>query len=537
MERKKGLVVGNILPRIRRGCTINESSRRETKGVYYTNSLNNSIYSHRRDKSTESKKSNVTFESIDDILQHEYKNPININNSIVKKNRQIWEDINLFYTERGAKLKSLKDEEKIIAKPEPKAVIPRVILKPIFHKRKGRNKDPTFVKEMKRESRNNLLAELILQGVFGLCNGLRPCSRIYSTFTLYNDILYIVAGMATIRLFDIWGLKEIEDKYIWERCSFKSDTPITRSGHTTVAYKGSLYIFGGKVGNVFLPKDDITVINLSSKEISTPMCSNKLELKWRRNHIAIGVGYHMYIHGGIDELDHYLSDSYILDLRKYKWTKLVDPKPIEPVAFHSAALVLHPERKQTDISFFKMPDLMSNTKLRYEGLYIFGGMNGTGECNNDLRILRIGRQAHEWIEPTVTGRPPSPRYSCTITYYDKTDLLLLHAGRSGGEIFNDLYALDLYTFNWSKVIINDNPPKNRFGHSAEIINDRLLIFGGLDGKEYVGSELYCINMNFYESYLKSKRKSSIDSSVGEYYKYNPHELYHHRKSVDLRDTS
>ena len=41
-------------------------------------------------------------------------------------------------------------------------------------------------------------------------------------------------------------------------------------------------------------------------------CFNKVDIAWRRNHIAINLGQHMLIHGGLDDKDLVLNDMHIL---------------------------------------------------------------------------------------------------------------------------------------------------------------------------------------------------------------------------------
>jgi N-acetylneuraminic acid mutarotase len=77
-----------------------------------------------------------------------------------------------------------------------------------------------------------------------------PKGRIFHTATLVGDSLYVYGGETLDGSFmnDLWRYDLARS--CWEEISIKGEVPKGRSGHSCVHYKGSLYIFGGKVGNI-----------------------------------------------------------------------------------------------------------------------------------------------------------------------------------------------------------------------------------------------------------------------------------------------
>lgn len=69
-----------------------------------------------------------------------------------------------------------------------------------------------------------------------------------------------------------------------------------------------------------------------------------------------------------------------------------------------------------------------------------------------------------------------------MTYYK--DKIIIFGGHGGIDYqrtsFNDLYQLDLATFEWRKPKTKGNPPEPRGGHLASLLaqKDKLFIFGG-----------------------------------------------------------
>ncbi len=93
---------------------------------------------------------------------------------------------------------------------------------------------------------------------------------------------------------------------------------------------------------------------------------------------------------------------------------------------------------------------------------------------------------NHWQEFRTTGKGPSPRYSHTASVL-ASNLILVFGGHDGHHFFNDLYILDLTTRAWSPVEPNSEiVPPPRYAHSMNIVGRQLLIFGGSgsDGVAY-----------------------------------------------------
>lgn len=77
---------------------------------------------------------------------------------------------------------------------------------------------------------------------------------------------------------------------------------------------------------------------------------------------------------------------------------------------------------------------------------------------------------------------PEPRAYHTMTYFKNK--IIIFGGHGGVDYqrtsFNDLYELDLDTFEWKKLKPKGNPPEPRGGHSASLVaqKDKMMVFGG-----------------------------------------------------------
>jgi len=207
----------------------------------------------------------------------------------------------------------------------------------------------------------------------------------------------------------------------------------------------------------------------------------------------------MFIHGGIDDYDNILHDSWLLDLNNLRWIKIEIKGPKISLAFHSSALAYFSDKRHHNaFSFFKVidPSLAKCRKFKNEGIYFFGGIDDENKHRNDIKLLKIGKKVAEWYFPRTEGQAPCGRTSCSLNYYEELNVLILHGGKSEyQEFLSDTYILDLENYIWNKITIFDSIPIARAEHSAIISNYKLIIFGGINSSNFIGSDTYIINLS------------------------------------------
>jgi len=291
-----------------------------------------------------------------------------------------------------------------------------------------------------------------------------------------------------------------------------------RYAHTGVLHYRNLYIFGGKYfrGPNFA---DLEIFNLDKKMWIFPNLDSNKKIPLRRNHIACGVGNTMFIHGGIDEENKYLDDFYILNYKILKWEDIdINNSTIKipPLAHHSCCLVVSEMMiNNSKFNIYNYPETGRTrfiNNIKEKGIYIFGGkQSNEGPINNNLYVIKIGKRPLDLIKLNTYGKQPCPRYNTSLNFYERENMLIVHGGRTlhkKKEIgLNDTFILDLFSYNWIEVEYFNKeykvPP--RFFHQAVIIKGDLLIFGGLNEKEYIGSEMLILDLNSNLKCLKEKK--------------------------------
>jgi len=365
----------------------------------------------------------------------------------------------------------------------------------------------------KRVSRKYLLENIVLINHTKQVKS-KPKSRSHFTMNVVDDKIFLYGGLNSDKLSDFW-VCNLKDNYIWQKISFSEENePVPRHGHTSVQYKQELYIYGGSMPNkYFRQSEDLIVFNTSSLYFYEPKIPNKNIAPSRRNHIAVAVGCHMFIHGGIGSYEKVLSDTLVFDLPSRRWGILeIEGKSPPALAFHSVELVIQPEKmNEANLNLFNVPEaplqFRGSSKLKIEGIYIFGGMDGDRNYTNDLRIILIGKKTLKWIYPEIDGVPPVARINATMNYFADIGIMIIYGGRNDKRdiIFNDIYILDLYNLNWIKTK-SDPILESRTEHCSCIYEDKLIILGGNDSFKYKKNDFSLIDLDLY-NYKKVLEKN------------------------------
>jgi len=320
--------------------------------------------------------------------------------------------------------------------------------------------------------------------------------------------------------------------YNWEALHSPSQLMEGRSGHTGIIYKSKLIIFGGRyLNNTALAEVDI--YNIDNNSWTMTQLNTSIFLKLRRNHVACLVGQQMFIHGGVDELGEYLDDSYLLNLSgTYRWLKAstIAYGSTPKLGYHSCCLVCPMDiQKNPKFSIYRFPEItitsinQINTQIKEKGIYLFGGKRSDlKDPSNKLWLLKIGRKPLEWTEIRTKGKPPCPRYLCSMNYYEKGNFIIIHGGKTKSlnyeNILKDTYLFDLFRFEWIRVKYGcfESLVRPRFSHAAIIYKEKLIIFGGVNEQGYNGSNFFLIKLEPEENphqFLKKKNNPEMKKNL------------------------
>jgi F-box protein 42 len=137
-------------------------------------------------------------------------------------------------------------------------------------------------------------------------------------------------------------------------------------------------------------------------------------------------------------------------------------------------------------------------------LCIFGGCSSTNTVYNDLFVFCLEEQ--KWSKVTTSGFTPVPRECATlVSYWTKnTCIMILFGGccqpprslmPSNGKFFNDVQILNFVDQHWTGMRADESYPCPRAGHSASVIGNTMVIFGGAQSEKR--SDLYHSGTEYY----------------------------------------
>ena len=393
-----------------------------------------------------------------------------------------------------------------------------------------------------------------------------PNSRVQATWTRHlNNNLILFGGLSSNISTDLWNYDSIRNS--WKKIKYSNEIKFNaKYGHSTVLYNECLYFLGGNlnINKIKYPMEDILMFNLKTNSMKI-LNFNKENLKkkkyffkvpFRRNHISQLIGWNLVVHGGIDIEKEYLKydnfdmihtnnepsnhnnvlcDFMMLDLNLLKWSKLDTIKYKTQFAsknrnsyyntykrvYHSSCLVLNNDNLlkgaklniyHSEFSSDKMNNISDNSKKhsfdpKYEGIYIFGGLDQNLNSTNNLMILHIFKNPLVLYEPFISGKPPSPRHSATISYYRPLNYIIMFGGKNLNQIFSDLYLIDIINFSWFKIDFFGMKNEPRAEHCSEIIGDKLFIFGGSNAESILPSKVIVVELDLFKN---KKYKKSYD---------------------------
>ena len=343
----------------------------------------------------------------------------------------------------------------------------------------------------------------------------------FSIFMRNNEIIISGGISSNMKNLSIWSLNI--DKLEWTKLNING-VAYNRYGHSAIFYQNKLYFFGGKTKYLNLSNCcSLEIYNLNDGTFTTPNVG-KISPEPRKNHIAELLNNQIFIHGGINDENQILSDCYILTLNPLRWNLASINKyaPAPKLYGHTSCIAIpHTLLFHHKFNIYSYPTLEPgkvSTVIKEKGIYIFGGKSkDEGGLSNQLWILITGKKPMEWVQPETKGKPPSPRYFHSMSFYEKGNFIIIHGGRndamSDSYALNDTFIFDLENFEWSQVLLYSQSGYkilNRCGHQSAVFSNKLLIFGGMNNNNYLGSALLVVNLDFsFETQPKTYEEITI----------------------------
>lgn len=155
-------------------------------------------------------------------------------------------------------------------------------------------------------------------------------------------------------------------------------------------------------------------------------------------------------------------------------------------------------------SIYKVPEEKVQrryiNRIKEKGIYLFGGKSDDNVLSNEVYLVKMGKKPLEITKLAIRGKPPSPRYFHTVNFFEEGNLLIVYGGRnemSEEYALGDMYLLDLGRLEWMEAKLYTNANVNLFSrcsHCSLIANRKLIVFGGMNNNNYLGSSLFFVEL-------------------------------------------
>ncbi|KAG7306015.1 hypothetical protein JYU34_008586 [Plutella xylostella] len=300
--------------------------------------------------------------------------------------------------------------------------------------------------------------------------------RVNHAAVCIDDKIYSFGGYCSTEEYKDWDPIPVHvldtNTLRWSAVAYKDNEvkPFQRYGHTTVAYKNIVYMWGGR-------NNAVACVTLSSFDVKT--------LEWnipdvtgmvpyaKDGHSACVIKNKMYIFGGFEYLsDQYSQEVHCLDLDTMVWT-LVSAKGTPPSHrdFHSAVAL-------------------------GERMYVFGGrgdLNSPYDSHEELycpQVHYLDTVKEEWVALTPRGTWPEGRRSHSAWVRD--GYMYIFGGFNGNSKnhFNDLYRYSAKDNSWEYIEVKGLVPCKRRRQACILYEDKVYLFGGTSpgGRQVVSDE-------------------------------------------------
>ncbi|PIA39206.1 hypothetical protein AQUCO_02700409v1 [Aquilegia coerulea] len=121
-------------------------------------------------------------------------------------------------------------------------------------------------------------------------------------------------------------------------------------------------------------------------------------------------------------------------------------------------------------------------------MFIFGGRCG-GKRLGDFWMLDT--DIWQWSELTSFGDLPSPRDFASASSIGNRKIVM-YGGWDGKKWLTDVYILDTMSLEWTELSVAGSLPPPRCGHTATMVEKRLLVFGGRGGGGPIMGDLWAL---------------------------------------------
>lgn len=256
----------------------------------------------------------------------------------------------------------------------------------------------------------------------------------------------------------------------WAKISPKGAVPAERHSSSLVASKKLAYLFGGThEREAFNDLWELDVEGTAWKKIEGG--ADAPPARW--GHSASVLGKYIVIFGG-EVVGGKSNSMHYFDIENKKWISVdnISGTTPSPRAYHAVT--------------------STDTKI-----YLFGGDGG----DNHVYVFDIA--SSEWSRLSTSGYPPQSRKKHSVALFGGSLIVFGGVDLNNHQFLSDLHVLDLKTLTWDQPPMKGPVADARGGHTSCILSEKFFVWGGNSQKAYF-NELHYNDPS--DKYLWFKKK-------------------------------
>ncbi|XP_072542243.1 leucine-zipper-like transcriptional regulator 1 homolog [Salminus brasiliensis] len=253
-----------------------------------------------------------------------------------------------------------------------------------------------------------------------------PCDRCKHASCAFKGKVYLLGGRKKHSLKDFWKYNVVRNEWIELDCS-SDQAPEELEEHSMVAHQGVLYVFGGLRDSAYSNSktplwlfDTVKEQWLHIQEQSSP--SQHVVPANRKGHSAVVWESSMYIYGGYIDMRGTSQEFWRLDLDSGVWS-LLSNAPVGPGPRHSYSAMTH-----------------------QDSMYLYGGLQGLKEQRD---LWRWSFHSQAWSCIRASSGPSKLMGHSAVVYKDS--MLLFGGGETQSVPRNCLWRFSLTALTWEKL--------------------------------------------------------------------------------------
>ncbi|XP_048455604.1 kelch domain-containing protein 2 isoform X3 [Rhincodon typus] len=285
--------------------------------------------------------------------------------------------------------------------------------------------------------------------------------------------------------------------------TFYDLVPEERSGHVAVAYGSYMYILGGYknaavqgYNDFYLPREELWIYSMETGRWKKKYTEGDVPQSMSGSCAACVDGV-LYLFGG-HHVRGNTNEFYILKLgtkdKILHWERIKDFKGVPPSPKDKLGCWVYKNKLIFFGGYGYQPRGQYHGSFEFDESSFWNASHPRG-WNNHVHFIDL--ETFTWYQPITKGKAPSPRAAHACATIGNRGYVF--GGRYQDARTNDLYYLDLDTWEWNEVVQSpDQIPVGRSWHSLTTIsNDHLFLFGGFttDKQPLSDAWIYSVSKN------------------------------------------